>query len=182
MVEHTDGINQSALIRALRRENRRLWGEIEARQAAERERLALEELQRESVVPARSAEPEAADVAEMLEAMVTTVSLAIHDECVAMADALATRYTYTHAQSEMRTRADLAEQFTALAARMDRMTSELMSIREILDDLREAQRLRDERAGIPRVDPAEAVWRPRPNQSFVSTDNGTDARTRPVEP
>jgi hypothetical protein len=62
------------------------------------------------------------------------------------------------------------------------MTSELMSIREILDDLREAQRLRDERAGIPRVDPAEAVWRPRPNQSFVSTDNGTDARTRPVEP
>ena len=183
MAEHTDDLHQSALIRALRRENRRLWGEVEARQVAEHERLGHTEHPHEAAFDTGGGAPEATtDIAELIETVVTTVSLAIHDECVALADALATRAAYTQAQSEARMRSELTEQFTVLAARLDRMTGELMSIRELLDDLREAQRLRDERAGIPSVDPAEAVWRPRTNQPLAGMENGAEARSRRREP
>ena len=182
MTEHTDDRHQSALIRALRRENRRLWGEVEARQAAEHERLTHTEHPQEAALDTGSGASEATEVVELLETVVTTVSLAIHDECVALADALATRAAYTQAQSEARMRSELTEQFTVLAARLDRMNGELMSIRELLDDLREAQRLRDERAGMPRVDPAEAVWRPRTDQPLAGMENGAEARSRRRDP
>lgn len=139
------------LVNALRRENQRLWAEIEARQAADRERArsltptqsadAFQAWERPSqAAPAHDTKQQAAAEQRLLDTLTAAISLAVHDECQALGAALQDQFARLSAEAESRLRTEHWDTYTALAARLDRITGELEQMRNELRELVEAHR------------------------------------------
>lgn len=137
------------LINALRRENQRLWAEIEARQAADFERaqrLSPEQRTADAIrawqgtAPAEqpgTTQPAAAEQ-RLLAALTAALSLAVHEECLALGASLEAQQAQRAAESETRLRTEQWDMYAALAARLDRLTSSLEQVHDALRELADA--------------------------------------------
>lgn len=137
------------LINALRRENQRLWAEIEARQAADFERaqrLSPEQRTADAIrawqgtAPAEqpgTTQPAAAEQ-RLLAALTAALSLAVHEECLALSATLEAEQSRLATETETRLRTEQWDMYTALAARLDRLTSALEQVQDALRELADA--------------------------------------------
>ena len=142
----------------LRRENRRLWTEIEARRAADRERTTPTPTAETPPPPMPVAKPPQPTTAQEEPDFLAAISLAIQEECEAMSMALEQAFDRRAVDADRELRRNLNDIYTALAARLDRFSVELHQLREAVEDIREEQR-RQRRTTWQSESPADATWR-----------------------
>jgi hypothetical protein len=71
--------------------------------------------------------------------LTAALSLAVHEECLALGMTLEAQQAKLASESETRLRAEQWDMYAALAARLDRLTSSLEQVHDALRELVEAQ-------------------------------------------